>query len=193
VRILGLTGSIAMGKTTTAGMFRARGVPVYDADAAVRRVYAGPSVAAIEAAFPGVAPAGVVDRELLSKRVIGDPGALEQLEGIVHPQVRKLETEFLGAARRRGARLVLLDIPLLLETGAERRVDAVIVVTAPPEVQRQRVMARSDMSEEKLHQLLARQMDDAEKRRRAHFLIDTVRGIAAAEREVDAILRAMAA
>ena len=188
--VLGLTGSIGMGKSTTAGFFREAGVPVHDADATVHALYAGAAVAAIEAAFPGVTVDGTVDRSRLAARVLGDEAAVKRLEAIVHPLVRAAETAFLEAARARGAGVVVLDIPLLFETGGERRVDAVVTVTASAETQRARVLARPGMTAEKFEQISARQIDDAEKRRRSHFLVDTGRGLAPARREVAAILRA---
>lgn len=191
MRIVGLTGSIGMGKSTTARMFAARGVPVHDADAAVRRLYAGAAVAPVEAAFPGVVVDRRIDRERLAEAVVGKPDALAQLESIVHPLVGEAEQRLLEAARRARARLAVLDIPLLFESGAEQRVDIIVVVTAPPEVQRQRVLARPGMSEAKFEALLKRQMPDAEKRRRAHFMVDTGRGMESAERQVDTILRAL--
>jgi dephospho-CoA kinase len=192
VLVIGLTGSMGMGKSTTAAMFRARGVAVHDSDAAVHRLYAGEAVEPIAAAFPGVVVDGRVDRARLSERVLGDRTALARLEAIVHPLVRKSEAAFLGKARTDGRRRVLLDIPLLFETGRENDVDVVVVVTADPETQRARVAARPGMTEEKIDALLARQMPDAEKRRRAHFLVDSGRGFAAAERQVAAILAALA-
>ncbi len=191
--VLGLTGSIAMGKSTTARLFRACGVPVHDADAAVHALYGGAAVAPVEAAFPGVAVDGRIDRERLAARVVGDPEALARLESIVHPLVRAAEAEFLARAAAAGARRVVLDVPLLLETGGQARVDAVVVVTAPAEVQRERAMARPGMTEARLTAILARQMPDAEKRRRAHFLIDTSLGLEAARDAVAGILRAVAA
>jgi dephospho-CoA kinase len=193
VRIVGLTGSIGMGKSTTARLFAARGVPVHDADAAVARLYAGAAVEPVEAAFPGVAAEGRIDRQRLAEQVVGKPEALARLEAIVHPLVHEAEERLLDAARRRNAPLAVLDIPLLFETGADKRVDAVVVVTAPETVQRERVMRRTGMTEAKLAALLERQLPDAEKRRRAHFLVETSRGVEAAERQVDAILRALAA
>lgn len=190
--VLGLTGSIGMGKSTTAAMFAARGVPVYEADAAVHRLYRGAAVPLVEAAFPGTTRDGAVDREALSAAVLGRPEAIARLEAIVHPLVRAEEEAFLAAARRDGRRVAVLDIPLLFETGGEARVDAVAVVSADAEVQRHRVLARPGMTAEKLAAILARQMPDAEKRRRAHFIVDTGRGLAAAERQVDGILRALA-
>ncbi|AZO79855.1 MULTISPECIES: dephospho-CoA kinase [unclassified Bosea (in: a-proteobacteria)] len=190
--LLGLTGSIGMGKSTTSAMFRAAGVPVHDADQAVHDLYAGAAAPQIEAAFPGTTANGIVDRTKLSAAVLGRPEALAQLEAIVHPLVRAAEQAFLVRARRSGATVAVLDIPLLLETGGEGRYDAVVVVTAPAEVQRKRVLGRPGMTEEKLAAILARQMPDAEKRRRAHFLVDTSLGLVAAERQVRSILNAVA-
>lgn len=190
--ILGLTGSIGMGKSTTSAMFRARGVPVHDADEAVHALYRGRAVAPIEAAFPGVVQDGAVDRTRLSAAVVGKPKALRELEGIIHPLVRDEERSFLSRCRSAGEDVAVLDIPLLLETGGETRCDAVVVITAPPDVQRARVLARPEMTEEKFDAILARQMPDAEKRRRAHFLVDTSRGLLAAERQVGSILIALA-
>ena len=190
---LGLTGSIGMGKSTTAAFFRTFGVPVHDADATVHALYRGAAVEPIEAAFPGTTRDGVVDRTLLAARVLGDAAAIARLEAIVHPLVRDAERAFLAAARAAGHRVVVLDIPLLFETGAEARVDAVVTVTAPLEVQRTRVLARRGMTDEKLDHILARQMSDAEKRRRSHFLLDTGRGLEPARRQVAGVLRAVAA
>jgi dephospho-CoA kinase len=190
--LLGLTGSIGMGKSKTSAMFRAAGVPVHDADRAVHQLYAGAAAAPIEAAFPGTVSAGAVDRARLSAAVLGRPEALARLEGIVHPLVRAQEEAFLAQCRRSGASVAVLDIPLLLETGGDSRVDAVVVITAPAQVQRERVLARPGMTAEKLGAILARQMPDAEKRRRAHFLVDTSRGLMAAERQVGSILAALA-
>lgn len=186
--ILGLTGSIGMGKTTTARLFAEEGVPVHDADAAVHALYEGEAVPLIEAAFPGTTRAGRVDREKLGKRVVGDAAALKQLEGIVHPLVRKTEQAFLAGAEVEGAKVVVLDIPLLFETGGEQRVDAVVVVTAPEHVQRQRVMERPGMTTEKMEALLAKQMPDAEKRRRANFIVDSGQGLDHARMQVRQIL-----
>ena len=193
MRIIGLTGSIGMGKTTTAGFFRAAGIPVHDADAVVHRLYDGPAAGAVEAAFPGTAPDGVVDRDRLAEAVFGDSQALKRLEAIVHPLVRQDEQAFLKAATKAGAPISVVEIPLLFETGAENRCDAVVVVTARPEFQRQRVLARPGMSEERLDAVLARQMPDAEKRKRAHFLVFTDDGLDSAKRQVMAIIRALAA
>ncbi|MBS8261715.1 dephospho-CoA kinase [Roseibium polysiphoniae] len=189
---IGLTGSIGMGKSTTARLFAAAGVPGHDADAAVHAVYAGRAAPLIEAAFPGTVVQGKVDRSLLSPQVLGKPEAMKRLEAIVHPLVREEEQRFLEKAHSEGRRAVLLDIPLLFETGGDRRVDVSVVVTAEASVQRERVLARPGMTEERFEAILAKQMADAEKRRRAHFLIDTGRGMEAARRSVKAILRALA-
>lgn len=190
--ILGLTGSIGMGKTTTARLFAEEGVPVHDADAAVHRLYEGEAVALIEREFPGTTSEGEVDRAKLGARVVGDPQALKRLEAIVHPLVRRSETNFLDDTRRRGAPVVVLDIPLLFETGGDARVDAVVVVTAPAEVQRARVLARPDMTAEKFEALLAKQMPDAEKRRRADFIVDSGHGLEPARAQVRDILARVA-
>jgi dephospho-CoA kinase len=188
--VLGLTGSIGMGKTTTAAMLRRRGVPVHDADATVHRLYAGEAVDAVEAAFPGVAAGGSIDRTKLAARVLGDPEALRRLERIVHPMVHGAETAFL--ATHAAAALVVLDIPLLFETGSERRCDAVATVSAPAHMQRERVLSRGRITEEAFAAILRRQIPDAEKRRRSHVVIDTGRGFEAAERQVDDLVRALA-
>jgi dephospho-CoA kinase len=190
--ILGLTGSIGMGKSVTAGIFARCGIAVHDADAAVHRLYGGEAVAAIAAAFPGMVTDGVVDRAALGAHVLEDPAALARLELIVHPLVHKSQLAFLAAAQGRGERIVVLDIPLLLETDASDRVDAVVVVSAPLAVQRARVLARPGMSEAKLAAILLKQMPDVEKRRRAHFVVDSSRGVDSAERQVCGILRAVA-
>ncbi|HVL72692.1 MAG TPA: dephospho-CoA kinase [Beijerinckiaceae bacterium] len=190
--VLGLTGSIGMGKSTTAALFRRAGAPVDDADAAVHALYRGEAAPLVEAAFPGTVVEGVVDRAALSKAVLGDPERIARLEGIVHPLVRRRRDRFLAEAAASGAAVAVLDIPLLLETGGDRDCDAVLVVTAPEAVQRQRVLARPGMTTEKLAAILAKQMPDREKRRRAHFLVDTGRGFEAAERQVRDILRALA-
>ncbi|MBJ6132708.1 dephospho-CoA kinase [Ochrobactrum sp. Q0168] len=171
--ILGLTGSIGMGKTTASNMFAEAGVPVYSADDAVHRLYSGRAAPLIEAAFPGTVADGTVDREKLSAAVIGKPDALKKLEAIVHPLVREEEEAFLRAAEARGSAIALVDIPLLFETGGEKRVDRIVVVSAPADIQRARVLARSGMTAEKLDAILARQMPDAEKRARADFVLDT--------------------
>ncbi|WJS03022.1 dephospho-CoA kinase [Roseibium aggregatum] len=189
---IGLTGSIGMGKSTTAKMFAGEGVPVHDADATVHALYSGRAASLIEAAFPGTVSDGKVDRTLLSPHVLGKPEAMKKLEAIVHPLVREEEQLFLQRARADHRRIVMLDIPLLFETGGEARVDVVVVVTADADVQRDRVLARPGMSEDRFEAILARQMPDAEKRRRAHFLVDTGRGMEAAKRQVRAILKALA-
>jgi dephospho-CoA kinase len=175
--VLGLTGSIGMGKSTTAALFAEAGVPVYDADAAVHRLYEGEAVAAIEAAFPGTTADGKVDRVRLSARVVHDAAAMKRLEEIVHPMLGASRQKFLHDAEQSGAPVAVIDIPLLFETGGEKRVDAVVVVTTSPELQRERILARPNMTEEKLGAILARQMPDAEKRKRAHFVVDTSHGL----------------
>jgi dephospho-CoA kinase len=175
--ILGLTGSIGMGKSTTAKLFAEAGVPVYDADATVHRLYEGEAVAAIEAAFPGTTADGKVDRNKLSAHVVHDPAAIKRLEGIVHPMLGASRQKFLHDAERSGAPVVVVDVPLLYETGGEKRVDAVVVVTTTPEIQRARVLARDNMSGERLDAILARQLPDAEKRKRADFVVDTSHGL----------------
>ncbi len=190
--VIGLTGSVGMGKSTTAGFFVEAGVPVHDADAAVHRLYAGEAVPLIEAAFPGTTLGGTVDRNLLARRVLGDPAALKTLEAIVHPLVHASERRFLAEAEARGEMVVVLDIPLLFETGGEERVDAVVVVSAPPQVQRARVLERPGMTAEKFEAILAKQMPDAEKRRRADFVVDTSQGFEAARAQVRAVLAAVA-
>jgi len=186
--VLGLTGSIGMGKTTTAALFREAGVPVYDADAAVHALYApgGAAVAPVEAAFPGVVVEGAIDRAKLSERITADPSGLKRLEAIVHPLVAAERTAFLRSAK--DSDVVVLDIPLLFETHAEGMVQAVVVVSAPEALQRSRVLARPGMSEDKLAALLARQTPDAEKRRRADFIIETDAGVEAAAQRVAEIL-----
>jgi dephospho-CoA kinase len=190
--VLGLTGSLGMGKSTTARFFAEEGVPVHDADAVVHRLYEGEAAAAIEAAFPGTMTAGKVDREKLEARVLGDVGALTRLEAIVHPLVQEAERRLLAEAEARGEKVAVLDIPLLFETGGEERVDAVVVVSAPADVQRARTLERPGMTVDKLDAILARQMPDHEKRRRADFVVDTSRGFEAARAKVRAILDAVA-
>ncbi len=190
---LGLTGSIGMGKSTTANFFRAAGVPVHDSDAVVHRLYEGEAVGAVEAAFPGVTVDGKIDRGKLAEKLVGNPEAIKRLEAIVHPLVRAVSERFVEEQRTRGARVIVLDSPLLFETGAEKRVDAVVVVSAPPDVQRARVLSRAGMSADKLDALLKRQMSDAEKRSRAHFVVDSSRSFDSACAQVHAILRAVAA
>ena len=190
--ILGLTGSLGMGKSTTARFFAEEGVPVHDADAVVHRLYEGEAAAAIEAAFPGTTAGGKVDRAELAARVLGDSGALKRLETIIHPLVQEAERRLLAEADARGEEVAVLDIPLLFETGGEERVDAVVVVSAPPEVQRSRALERHGMTVDKLDAILAKQMPDAEKRRRADFVVDTSHGLEAARAQVRAILKAIA-
>jgi dephospho-CoA kinase len=190
--VLGLTGSVGMGKSTTAKMFAEEGVPVFDADAEVHRLYDGEAAKLIEAAFPGTTTDGRVVRERLAARVFGDPQALARLESIMHPLVRAAEKAFLADAAAKGAIVAVLNIPLLFETGADKLVDAVLVVTAPADMQRARIFARPNMTEEKFKAMLSRQMDDSEKRRRADFLIDTSHGLEAARAEVRTVLRQLA-
>jgi dephospho-CoA kinase len=189
--VLGLTGSAAMGKSTVAAMFRAAGVPVFDADRVVHELYAGEAAPLIEAAFPGTARDGTVDRAALRARVLGDDAAMEKLESIVHPLVRARELAFRERAAKAGMRRIVLDIPLLFETGGEDRVDAVAVVSAPAEVQQARLRERG-LDEAAIAALLARQMPDAEKRRQAHFVIDTGGAMEATRRAVGDVLRALA-
>jgi dephospho-CoA kinase len=191
--VLGLTGSIGMGKTTTARFFADEGVPVLDADAVVHQLYDGEAVAAIETAFPGTSRDGRIDREELSRRVVGNPEALKQLEAIVHPLVRAAQARFLADAERSGAPVAVLDVPLLFETGGERRVDAVVVVSAPADVQRARTLDRAGMTAEKFEALLQKQMPDDEKRRRADFVVDTSQSLDSARAQVRAILASVRA
>jgi dephospho-CoA kinase len=187
--VIGLTGSLGMGKTTTSRFFAEAGVPVYDADETVHRLYAGEAAAAIEAAFPGTTGKHGVDRAKLAQAVLGDAAALARLEAIVHPLVRREEQRFLEAARKAGAPIAVLDIPLLFETGGDRRVDAVAVVSAPADLQRARAFERPGMTEEKFRALIAKQMPDEEKRRRADFVVDSSQGPDYARAQVHAILR----
>ncbi|WP_374534875.1 dephospho-CoA kinase [Phenylobacterium sp.] len=191
--IIGLTGSIGMGKSTTAKMFREVGIPVYDADAAVADLYeaGGAAVAPLEAAFPGVTKDGAVDREALRQRVLGDDEAMSRLNAIVHPLVGADRVRFFKDAEAAGVDMVVLDIPLLYETGGDANMDAVVVVSAPPEQQRERVLARPGMTAERLDAILSRQMHDAEKRARAHFVVDTSRGLEPAREQVAEIIAVM--
>jgi dephospho-CoA kinase len=186
--IVGLTGSLGMGKSTAAEYLRERGLPVFDADAEVHRLYEGAAVAAIEAAFPGTTTDGRVDRAKLSAALVAEPERFKDLEAIVHPLVRAAERAFLKAEAARGAAIAVLEIPLLFETGAEVTVDATIVVSAPAEVQRQRLVKRQALGPEKLESLLARQMPDEEKRKRADFVVDTSGELAASRAQLDAII-----
>ena len=191
--LLGLTGSIGMGKSTTAAMFREAGVPVYDADAAVADLYArgGAAVGPVGEAFPGVVRDGAIDREALRQRVLGDPEALKRLNAIVHPLVGRDRGKFFESAQAMGADMVVLDIPLLFETGGHANVDAVVVASAPPEMQRERVLARPGMTPERLDAILAQQTPDPEKRARAHFIVDTGRGLEHARLQVGEIIAIM--
>jgi dephospho-CoA kinase len=189
--ILGLTGSLGMGKSTTAKFFAEEGVPVHDADAAVHRLYDGDAVPAIEAAFPGTTANGKVDRNKLGARVVGNAAAFKQLEEIVHPLVRAAAQKFLAQAEADGAKVAVLDIPLLYETGGEARCDAVVVVTAPADVQRERVLVRG-ITPERFEAIVAKQMPDAEKRRRADFIVDSSVGYEGARAQVRDILARVA-
>jgi dephospho-CoA kinase len=175
--VLGLTGSIGMGKSTTAKLFAEAGVPVYDADATVHHVYEGEAAPLIEAAFPGTTKDGKVDRAKLSAQVVGNDAAMKRLEQIVHPMLGAYHRKFLDDAERGGADVAVVDVPLLFETGGEKRVDAVVVVTTDAEQQRRRILARGTMSEQALDAILARQLPDAEKRKRADFVVDTSHGL----------------
>ncbi len=189
--LLGLTGSVGMGKSTTAAMFSARSIPVFDSDATVHRLYRGNAVAAVEAAFPGVTRDGAIDREALGRHVFGEPAAIKRLEAIVHPLVRTERERFVAAAREAGTRITVLDVPLLYETGGDAAVDAVVLVSAPKAVQKARVLARPGMTEARFEAIVAKQMPDAEKRRRARFVIETGEGLEAAERQVEAVIAAL--
>jgi dephospho-CoA kinase len=190
--ILGLTGSIGMGKSTTAKLFTEAGVPVYDADATVHMIYEGEAAPAIEAAFPGTTVDGKVDRTRLSPLVVHDADAMKRLEQIVHPMLRAYHQKFLDDAERSGAPVAVVDVPLLYETGGEKRVDAVVVVTTSAENQRQRILARDNMTAEKLDAILARQLPDAEKRKRADFVVDTSDGLDPVRSQIRDILDAAA-
>lgn len=191
--VIGLTGSIGMGKSTVAAMFAEEGAPVFDSDAAVHTLYApgGAGVAPVEEAFPGVVSDGGVDRAALSARVVGDEAAMKRLEAIVHPLVAAARERFLGAARASGAACAVLDIPLLFEGGGDRGVDRIVVVSVPAETQRARVLARRGMTVEKFEAILARQMPDAEKRARADFVIDTGGTMEHTRAQVCAVLDAL--
>ena len=191
--VVGLTGSIGMGKSTTAAMFRDAGAPVYDADAAVADLYSpgGAAVAPVGAGVPGVVRAGAMDGEAQRQRVLGDPEALKRLNAIVHPLVAQDRVGFFARAEAEGADIVVLDIPLLFETGGHEKVDAVVVVSAPPEQQRERVLARPGMTPDRFDAILAQQIHDAEKRARAHFVVDTGQGLEPARRQVAQIMAAL--
>ena len=190
--VLGLTGSVGMGKSATAKLFAEEGVPVHDADAAAHRLYEGDATPRIEAAFPGTTAGNKVDRDKLAQRVLGDSAAIKKLEEIVHPLVRSAEERFLSEAERKGATVAVLDIPLLFETGGDKRCDAVVVVSAPADAQRARVLERPAMTEQKFAAILAKQMPDADKRARADFVVDTSRGFDAARAQVRDILTRVA-
>ena len=191
--VVGLTGSIGMGKSTTADMFRAQGIPVHDSDRTVHELYSGEAVAPIEEAFPGVTVDGIVDRTRLGARVLGNPQELKKLESIVHPLVRAREAEFLSSQSSGGAGIVVVDIPLLLETRDPASFDLIVVVSASPDVQKVRVMARPGMTEEKFAAILAKQMPDSQKRARAHAVIDTGSGFESATNQVRALLQSLSA
>jgi dephospho-CoA kinase len=191
--VLGLTGSIGMGKSTTAQMFRDLGCPVHDADAEVHALYEGEAVAPVGALFPDVVVDGRIDRERLRRQVLGHPDNLARLEAVIHPLVRARESAFLARARAAHHPLAVLDVPLLFETGGDARCDGVLVVSAAPDVQQSRVLARPGMTEQRLRDILARQMPDAEKRARATFVVDTGHGMDSARRQVEAIVQQLSA
>jgi dephospho-CoA kinase len=191
MRTLGLTGSIGMGKSTTASMLEARGAAVFDADACVHRLYEGEIAPALAEAFPEAVKDGRVDRPLLRDAVVGKPEKIATLEAIVHPAVGRKKWAFVAAQAKAGTPLCVLDIPLLFETGDNARVDAVIVVTAPPDVQKSRILARGGMNERQVEAILARQTPDETKRRQAHFIVETHHGLAHAARRIAVILRAL--
>ena len=186
--LIGLTGSIGMGTSTAAARFRALGLAVIDADAEVHKLYKGAAVAPIEAEFPGTTRAEGVDRQKLAAALLKDPSGFKHLEAIVHPMVHAAEKALLQAEAARGAGMAVLEIPLLFEGGGEKRVDVTVVVSAPAELQRQRVLARPGMTPEKLEQILSRQVPDAEKRRRADFVVDTSKTIPESEAQIDKIV-----
>lgn len=188
MRIIGLTGSIGMGKTTTAEMFKKHGVPTIDADQIVHQLYENEAVALIEEAFPGTTDGKTVDREKLSAFVIGQPDSFKKLEAIIHPLVRQKQDEFVKSHREQGADLVLLDIPLLFETGAQSRVDIIVVVTCDPEIQKKRVLARKNMNIDKFNAILKKQLPDAEKRKLADHIVDTSVSFEETEAQVIALL-----
>jgi len=185
---IGLTGSIGMGKSTMAKLFAEAGVPVNDSDAVVHDLYAGEAAPLVDAAFPGTMKNGAVDRQELGRQLAGSPDGFKRLEAIVHPLVRKREAEFIEREGQRGSAMVLLDIPLLFETGAESRVDVIVVASCDPQIQRERVLARPGMTVEKFNMILARQTPDAEKRARADYVIDTGHSIETAKKRVAEIV-----
>jgi dephospho-CoA kinase len=190
--VLGLTGSLGMGKSTCAQMFAEMGVATFDADAAVHALYRGRAVPLVEAAFPGSVVDGVVDRDKLAAKVFGDSSAIARLEAVVHPLVREAEDGFRKRAAEAGRRVILLDIPLLFEVGGEGRVDAVVLVSTTPAIQRERAFKRPGMTEERFEAILAKQMPDDEKRRHAHFIVDTGGAFAVTRRQVDGIMKSVA-
>jgi dephospho-CoA kinase len=192
MKVLGLTGSIGMGKSTTAKLFAEAGVPVYDADATVHKIYQGEAAPVVEAAFPGTTVDGKVDRAKLSAKVVGNPEAIRRLEQIVHPMLRGYHQRFLDDAEQSGAPVAVVDVPLLFETGGDKRVDAVVVVTTTPKIQRERILARGTMTPEALDAILARQMPDAEKRQRADFVVDTSHGLDPVRARISDILEQVA-
>ena len=190
--VVGLTGSIAMGKSTVAAMFAAEGAPVFDGDSTVHALYRGAGAPVVEAAFPGVVRQGAVDRDRLARIVLADSAALARLEGIVHPMVARARQEFLSGAAAERRRLVVVDIPLLFETGGDRSVDVIVVVSASQSTQRARALARDGMTRERFEQVVAKQTPDREKRRRAHLVVDTNGAIEATRRQVRGFLRCAA-
>lgn len=190
--VIGLTGSIGMGKSTAAARFRENGIAVFDADAAVHQLYAGAAVHLIEEAFPGTTANGIVDRQRLLAALMATPNGFTRLETIVHPLVRDMERNFLRAEMEKGALMAVLEIPLLFETGGDRLCDVTVVVTAPAEAQRERVLERSGMTAEKLAEILARQMPDADKRARADFVVDTGGPIPESHAQIDRIVTLLA-
>ncbi|GHC74411.1 dephospho-CoA kinase [Limoniibacter endophyticus] len=189
--ILALTGSIGMGKSTTAKIFSDQGVPVHDSDMTVHEIYAGEAVPFIEEAFPGAVKRGMVDRSELGALVLNNPGAIKRLESIVHPLVRSHRDRFLKYHKDQNTSAVLLDVPLLFETGADAEADKIVVVTCDPALQRERVLTRPGMTLEKFEAIVARQMPDAEKRARADFVIDTGNGLDDARHQVQAVLHSL--
>jgi dephospho-CoA kinase len=190
MKVIGLTGSIGMGKSTTAAMFREAGIPVYDADAAVHAAYdvGGIAVGPVGEAFPGTVKDGRVDREALRQAVLGKPEAMAKLNSIVHPLIGRDRAAVFEAAKASGADMIIMDVPLIFETGGEKNMDAVIVVSAPADMQRERVLAREGMSPERLDAILTQQVPDAEKRARAHYVIDTGQGLEHARAQVRAVI-----
>ena len=189
--VIGLTGGIGMGKSAAADRFAHHGYPVFDADEEVHRLYDGTAVEAIEATFPGTTRSGKVDRKLLSAEIAGSPARLRQLEEIVHPLVVAAEIEFLRDQEKKGARLAVLEIPLLFETGADARVDVTMVVSAPAEVQRKRVLARPGMTADKLEHLLARQLSDTERVAKADYVVDSSTSLQDMHDEIDKLIESL--